>query len=313
MTFFFYGEDSFRSRQKLREVVLEYQKVRSGGLNLILLDFEKDSFDDFLEKVGSLPLFASKRLIILQNAFLSDSLTKHLLKYFKDKPTIAEDTNLVFFEVGVPRSNHPLFVFLKKTAKTQEFGPLPSPRLSLWVKKEVELFGGKITIPAQNRLVVLLGNDLWALENEIKSLVAFKKGQIIEVGDLTFLPVPRLEASIFKTIDAIANHDTKTALELLDRHWGQGDSPIYLLSMVGYQFRNLLLVKNLLEKGRLLPTIVKMTGLNPFVARRCLSQADKFTFPRLKQIYAGLLETDRQIKTGRVNPRQGLEFFVSTI
>jgi DNA polymerase-3 subunit delta len=342
MLFLFYGEESFLSRKKIREIVKEYQKVRQGGLNLIYLDFKKDVFGDFLEKTESLPLFASKRLIVLENVFSDQELCEKFLKYFKDKSTPLEqtailpkntniliepvleqtaptgsttlkDTVLIFFELGTPRSDNHFFTFLRKSAKTQEFKPLPPQDLILWVKKEVEDLGGKITILATNKLIAVLGNDLWALESEIKKLVAFKNDQAIEDNDLVFLTGPGPETSIFRTIDAIADNNKKAALGLLSQHWQQGDPPIYLLAMISYQFRNLLLVKDLLEKKRPFLAMVKTTGLNPFVVKKCLSQVKKFSFLRLKQIYSQLLETDLQIKTGKVDPRRGLEFFVLTI
>jgi DNA polymerase-3 subunit delta len=96
----------------------------------------------------------------------------------------------------------------------------------------------------------------------------------------------------------------------MSQHFEEGGSPIYLLAMINYQFRNLLLVKDLLEKKNSLDIVLKLTQLNPFVARKCCSLSQKFTFSRLKTIYAQILETDFKIKTGKILPRQGLEMMI---
>jgi DNA polymerase III delta subunit len=42
MIYFLYGEDSFRSKEKLNEIILSYRQVHKSGLNLVYFDADKN-------------------------------------------------------------------------------------------------------------------------------------------------------------------------------------------------------------------------------------------------------------------------------
>ncbi|MDP3093822.1 MAG: DNA polymerase III subunit delta [bacterium] len=309
MIIFLYGQDSFRARLKLNEIIDQYRKVRRSGLNLFYCDFQEDEFLAFKEKLETVPMFAERKLFILENVFLNSDLSKDFLDYMiKNKRNLGDDI-LVFFEPGDLDRRGSLFSFLTKTAKFQEFKLLDGQSLKQWLKKEAEKLGAEISSSAIEKLVVYFSNDSWRLSNELKKLASFKKGKKIEPEDVELLATPEVAANIFKTIDAVATQDRRKALELTGQHFDEGDSPAYLLAMINYQFRNLLIVKDLLEKGKPL----RNSGLNDFVARKCYFLAQKFAFSRLKKIYSKILEIDLKIKTGKISPRQGLELLISEI
>ncbi|MBU4351020.1 DNA polymerase III subunit delta [Candidatus Parcubacteria bacterium] len=313
MTILLYGQDGFRSRLKLKEIIDQYRKVRHRGLNLFLIDFKEDHFSDFREKIETVSIFADKRLIVLSNLLNNQNLSQEILHYLKSNGQKYKNDILVFFEDDKFSAGNPLFVFLKKTANIQEFKLLSGKPLFSWIEKEVGILGGKIDPLALKRLAEIFSNDLWFLANEIKKLVAFKNRKKIEIQDIESLIGFEAEANIFKTIDAIASLNRKLALKLLNHHLESGDSPIYLLTMINYQFRNILIIKDLSQKNMSWPMILKESNLNGFVAQKCYSLANRFSFSRLKVIYSELLVADLKIKTGKVSPRQGLELLVSQI
>ncbi|MDP2926548.1 MAG: DNA polymerase III subunit delta [bacterium] len=310
MILFLYGQDSFRSRKKLKEIIEQYQKVRHGGLSLF---YTEDNFSNFKSQIENQSVFVEKKLVVIENVLANRDLSQKFLEYLKEKEKLLRDDILIFFEAKEFNSNNSLFTFLKKTAQTQEFKPLALPALRLWIRQEVKEQGTEIEDLAIDQLITFFNNDLWSLSNEIKKLASLKAGRKIEVSDIGLLAKPKIETNIFKTIDAVAAGDNKKALKLINQHLEGGDSPIYLLTMISYQFRNLLLVKDLLEKKNSLDVILKLTKLNPFVARKAYFLSQKFTFKRLKVIYSQILDTDFKIKTGKISPRQGLELMISEI
>lgn len=313
MIIFLYGQDDFRSRLKLKEIIDQYQNVRHSGLNLFYIDFKENQFSDFKEKTETVSIFAKKRLIILSNLLTNRDLSGDVLNYFKKNGQKHKDDVFVFFEKDKFSTDNPLFSFLNKVAKVQEFKPLSGKLLYAWAEKEVKRLKSEIDPIALKRLISSFNNDLWRLSNEIKKLVVFKNRKKIEIQDVELLTELETETNIFKTIDAIASLDRKTALRLLSQHLKNGDSPIYLLTMINYQFRNILVVKSLLQQNMSFPMILKTSRLNSFVAKKCYSLAGQFDFQRLKKIYSKILETDLKIKTGKVSPWQGLELLVSQI
>lgn len=313
MVILLYGQDDFRSKLKLKEIIDQHQKVRGGGLNLSIIDFKESRFNDLREKMETIPIFADKRFIIVLNLLGNQDLSREVLGYFERNSQKHEKDTFVFFEKDKFDAANPLFSFLEKTAKVKEFEPLSGRPLSLWLEEEVGKLGGEIDSPALKKLAEISGSDLWFLANEIKKLVTFKNKKKILVEDIESSMEIKAENNIFRTIDAIASSDRKSALKLLNRHLEAGDSAIYLLNMVGYQFRNILVIKDLARRNMSWPLILKTSGLKDFVARKCYSLAGRFSFPRLKNIYSELLAADIKIKTGKISPRQGLELLVSRI
>jgi DNA polymerase-3 subunit delta len=309
MIIFLYGEDNFRARLKLQEMIDQYKKVRRSGLNLFFFDFrDGDSPEDFAYKLRMAPMFPEKRFFVIENA-LSDERTSRLfsdlLKDYKN-----EDT-LVFFETTSVEAGNPLFLFLKKNATAQEFKSLSAPSTVQWLKNEVNRLGGEISDEAARMLVAALGNDLWILSNETKKLVCLKEGKAIGKEDVR--SVDQSVTNIFQTIEAMASDDKGLALKLIDQHLTQGESLFYLLKMMTYQFRTLIVVANLLKQGMGQTDIPRSAGLNGFVVSKCLRLLKRISLDNLKAIYAKIADTDFKIKTGQLLPRQGLEILVLNI
>lgn len=310
MIIYLYGEDTFRSSQKLKEIVGHYKKIHESGLNLIFFNLAEKNFQEFKDDSKTISMFDEKKLVVLKNSSANNSFQEDFLensKYFLNSEDI-----FVFFEEGVPKSNK-FFKFLEKKAKSQEFKILQGAQLKNWMKKEFDKYGAKIEIVALDELIKFAGNDLWNMENEIKKLTSFKNGKIIKKEDITVLIKPKIETDIFETIDAISSRNKKRALELVHKHLENGDSPLYLLSMINFQFRNLLIIKDLIEKGRPYYTFQKTTGLHPFVVRKSYDLAQRFSFTELKKIYRKIFQVDLNIKTGRLDPQAALDLFIAEI
>ena len=84
MIYFIYGQDSYRSKRKLEEIILGYKKVHKSGLNLIYIDAkdEKD-FKDFYSNFKITSMFAEKKLIVLKNVFDNAKFQEEFLEKLK--------------------------------------------------------------------------------------------------------------------------------------------------------------------------------------------------------------------------------------
>ena len=306
MLIFLYGQDTYRSRQKLNEIINHYKKIHKSGLNLKYFDGKNLSFQDFKDEIRSVSMFAEKKLAVLKNTFLNKNFKENFLR---DSKEFAESKNIVLFYEEEEFSGDKLFKFLKKHAKSQEFKPLQSQKLKNWVKKGFDDYGIEIREEALEKLINFVGSDLWQMANEIKKLVSYKlkcPNPEISQRDIELLVKPKIENDIFKTIDAIASKNKKQAIELIHKHLERGDTPLYLLSMINFQFRNLLIVKS----SRFGYEKLKM---HPYVIQKSTQQARKFNFEELKKIYQKIFQVDLSIKTGKVEPETALDLFIAEI
>lgn len=307
MIIFLYGEDTYRLKEKLGGVIEGYKKARKSGLNLKYIDCSKnegDAFRSLKNDLEQVSMFKEKKLVIVLNTF-SDASFKE--SFIKEKSLISSEDIIVFYQEGNVKKNDSLFKYLEKNAKCQNFELLRFQKLRDWTQDKFLDYGAKISADAENILLDFVGNDLWKLNNEIKKLALYRKEGVVEGADVKLLVKPVLETDIFKTIDALAIRDKKQALRLVHKHIAKGESPIYLLSMINYQFRNLLIIKDFIERAAPYASIAKKSGLHPFVVMKTFNQCQYFTFSELKKIYLNIFQIDLEIKTGKIAPETGLQ------
>ncbi len=329
MVFFFYGADSYCLRQKTNSVIEQYQAKHKSGLNFSRFDFgEPEALDKLKNFLDSFSMFAEKKLAIAENLFMTGKdVQESFLEYLKTSDILkTQDKFLVVAQElalsedkkskqkYVLKNSQELFKALtNKSVKMEEFDWLAGAKLEVWIKKEIESCGAKIDTGAIRKLAIFIGPDLWQMKNEIAKLAAFARSQTIDEKMVDELVKAKIENDIFKTIDALASRNKQAALTLLHRHLAEGESEIYLMSMLVYQFRNLLLVKSEIERGTQFQSLAKTIKLHPFVLRKSFEQGKGFTFPALKKIYERLLELDIATKTGRIEPVVALDLVVNEI
>jgi DNA polymerase III subunit delta len=313
MIIFLYGPDSFRSRQKLNEIVAQYKEKHKKAFNLKFFDCDEQKVDiaGLKDELRQTSMFKEKKLLVVSNLFNDTALKEKFLKEAKD--FVASDEVVLIYESGEIKAADKLFKFLVKEAKAQEFKNLDGKNLRLWIKKEVQDKKGKIEDMAVEILADYINDDLWLLSNEISKMINFKKNRTITSQDVKSSLKPKIENDIFRTIDAIAQKNKRQALNLLANHLEDGEKALYLLSMIGYQFRNLLVVKELAEKGVPFPMIAKRSGLHPFVARKSYDTCRLFSFADLKKIYRKIFQVDLDVKTGKLEQEMALELLIAGI
>ncbi len=311
MIIFLYGQDSYRSKQKLDEIIAHYKKIRKSALNLIYIDAKATEFLDFYHHFKISPMFAEKKLVIVKNFFSNKIFQGNFLEEIKALESLKDV--VVIYETEPADQRLKIFKVLTKECKCQEFTLLDNRNLKTWAQKEFEKLSQKTNIDALDLLLSYVGNDLWRLSGEIKKLADFKNGLPVKKDDVELLVRPKVEADIFKTIDSLAQKNKKQALYFVQKHLDNGDNALYILSMIAYQFKNLLLVKELQEKGLMYSSIVKKSGLHPFVVKKNYFACQQFSFEELKKVYHKVFQIDLDIKTGKVEPETALDLLVSSI
>lgn len=333
MFIFIYGEESYLCQLKLLEIINQYKKtlllrnkkansnkanlLQCNNIPLCYLDFAENSFKDFIRETTQSSIFQQKKMIILKNCFLNFELTEVILSHLQKLKFQDTVFLILFYEDSAVDKKNKLFKFLKKQAQAQEMKKLKGKDLSAWVSQEIRSHNIKMNFENQQLLIQFCGNDLWRLANEIKKLALYKYPEKeISEKDIKKMVEPIIRTDIFKTIDALAIKDKKKALFLVHNHFKKNEHPLYILLMIIYQFRNLLMIKFLLKQAEKsgqhlnISDMITTTKLHPFVVRKTLQQASKFTFKELQKKYQQLLDLDIDIKTGKIESFAGLNSFL---
>ena len=310
MIILLYGGDTFRSRRKLNEIVKEYQTKHQTGLNLARFREEDLQIDKLKEKIELVSMFDEKKLIILENVFNNKNFQEDVFDYIKkNKLKDNQDIIIVIHQEG----KLAITSFKRHLTMFEEFKPLEGADLNNWLKKEMAKNKAIISPEAMRKLIAYVGNDLWQLSNEVNKLISYKANQSINEEDVDFLVKAKIDVNIFKTLDALAQRNKKTAFRLLHEHLNQGENEIYLFSMFIYQVRTLLKLKDLIEKGTSYYDLAKNAKLHPFVIKKSSEQLRNFSLEQLKKIYQRLLEIEIGLKKGRLDGPTALDLLVAEI
>ncbi|AKM82310.1 TPA: DNA polymerase III subunit delta [Candidatus Berkelbacteria bacterium] len=315
MIIFFYGQDSYRLAQSEKKLKEKFISASLGDTNLAVLDVKKLTFDEYIRQILAMPFLSKTRLVIVEN-ILSEAKKELQEKIGEVLNKVPESTVLLFTETA-PDKRLSLFKKLVKVDKVQEFLPMEEIQIKRWIKSETEAKGGEIDSASINLLYESVGGDLWRLSNELDKLITFNHK--ITTGTIELLVQSQAQKDIFRLVDALGNKNLKKALNELNQLQHAGENEIYIFSMICYQYRNLLIVKDLqdrLHSSNAYPAsgqawaIQKEAGMNPYVVQKTLAQCGNFTFDELKNSYDTLLDFDHKLKTGKIGKEAALALLV---
>lgn len=322
MIIFLHGPDTFRSRRALNDLKARFSQTNeNAGLNTTVLYGETVDAVAFERAVSTPPFLAKKRLVIVERLLEKNRGKKIISDVLGLLPRVDQQTTvLIFWEGELPsgrrggkttQSSDALLTKLQKADKVQAFGLLEPSAVQQWIRTEVTSRQAAFAPAAVALLADSVGNDLWQLNGEIDKLIAYRAGGEVTVRDVETLVQTKLDDDVFKLTDAIGRRQKAIALRLLTEQLQSGTSPTQLLASITWQFRNLLLVKLLLnEPGPAGSRSAQQLGLHPFVVKKTTSQASHYQLDDLKKIYSRLSSIEHKIKTSRAAPEVLLNLLV---
>jgi DNA polymerase-3 subunit delta len=330
--YIFHGDDEFGKSKQVAQLRGELADgdATMADLNTTTLDGDKLTMAELHHVCDTIPFMAERRVVIV-HGLLDRLRPKGQAKGQKDGqskkpardrafldelaaylPKLPDTTRLFFIENEELRDSHPIL----KLAHREEGGYVrlfnrpKDHALPGWIRRHTEAQGGEIDQEAAMLLATLVGNDLRQLDLEIEKLRLYAGERPATAEDVRALVARAREESIFDVVDCVGQREAGRALRLLHTLVTDGAVPLYVLSMLGRQFRILIQVKELGEQGLSEGAITKKLKLHPFVVKKSLRQARNFSMAQLEAAHQRLVETDWQIKTGQAEEELALDVLV---
>lgn len=284
-------------------------------------------FEELATICNAAPFLASYRLVIVDGLLSTfETRDRRARGQFKTPqslgqweglktlvPNLPATTLLVFTDGPVGQQN----LLLTLLRPFTEVKHLPTPageELARWVKTRASEKGATFSPGALRTLLQMVGNDLWALDNELEKLSLYVNGRTVEERDVHALVSQVREASIFTAIDAVLDGRISVALRILKRLQESGTTVQSFLSIMARQLRLIALAKDLVEQGATGQEIGQKLGITQdFVARKVVDQARRFSWSDLERLYRALLRTDLAVKTGQVEEKLALELMLPSL
>lgn len=205
MIIFLHGEDTFRSREKLRELKEKFlREVDPSGMNLVTIDGTSTTADEIWAAVAAQSFLVRKRMVVVEDlgqqksnaaregiTALLDRIPEDVIVVFWESRSCAANTkrktlNAKLRKVpstkrrggvtSLPAGGDILFPALLKEKYAQEFAPLDGVALARWVQDRVKVLGVTIDATAARELITMVGSDLWRMHNELEKLMAAATG-----------------------------------------------------------------------------------------------------------------------------------------
>lgn len=309
MLIILHGEDNFRTRIKLNELIEAYMKKHNFSLEKFYA--QEISFKEFKSVFESQSLFDESKLIVLENLFKNPQLLKQIEEYFgrsgreavRGQVLSGTSTILALYETSSVAKNKDYKKLLELASKKQEFKKLSSTEAAKWFKAFFERKNINFNQCNIKEVLVACQNDMWQTYNELNKLYTYALGRQIIKEDLKVLGIGSFETKIFPTIDSIFKGNADKAFLNILLHWQKGEHPQYLFSMIERQLRILALVKESRERGATTHHLVaKELKLHPFVVQKTIPLSNKFSWSTIKALYARVESLDVKSKSGQIDP-----------
>lgn len=221
MILFFYGEDSYRSLEKVKAIREKYIDASLGDTNLAQLDGRTVKPEQLAAQIYALPFLAKTRLVILSDVFANKSLADQLIKIL---PTVPDTTVLVVYDRDLPDKRLKLFKELNKFAKVQEYKPLTGVQLKNWIKAYLGRWSVTIDQLAEAELIKRTGGKTVRLATELKKLatqILDSDQKVITFGQVQDQVISSDVISVFELTDALFKNPAQ-ALKILRQLLDQG-------------------------------------------------------------------------------------------
>lgn len=294
-------------RDLAAKTIAEFSFAEGDFRDLNEATFSLNGEDNVLRALAAaeqLPMMASKRVIRVTEVRVSatgyrDTVTE------ADEPTLSaylgnpSPHSVIIFVADELNGVRKMGKFLREKTCAVEFSTLNDGEFAALARKIVAEAGTEIDEATLRALIAQIGPDVSRLTNEINKLVtASLPGKTITQDMVNALVPNSREISNFDLTDHLLAGRKAQALGVLKKILDDGAEPLALLGLISYNYRRLLMAKDMMLHGADRGEVTKAVKLfrqsdqEPFlaVARRADHQALAQAIHRLEQ-------TDVAIKT----------------
>lgn len=317
MILFFYGKDSFRSKQQIKRAVEKFKKERDPqGFNTTIVNCDSTITGSLREMITTPPFLSEKKMVVIEKLLASKQKEQQEQVFdLIERGQLSSDTVLIFWEetdTYKSKKINEYFERLTKEKYAQKFDALEGAKLYGWIQEEVRERGAKIDKDATTYLGAQIGHDMWALSGTIDQLISYAQNRTITIEDIYKFVSTKEQDNIFALIDAITKKKTDTAFSLLQEQYAIGSDAQYIFAMIIRQVKLLLQIKNMEDLGHgNASELAKQLGQHPFVIKKTLPLVKGYTMNDLRALHRRLIDMDIQSKTGQADLETTIDMFIS--
>jgi DNA polymerase III subunit delta len=256
-----------------------------------------------LAAADQLPLMAARRVVKVTDVRVSSSAGKDTLKEDEYDTLLAylsnpSPTSVVIFVADELNGTRRVGKLLRDKTISVEFAPLEDGELIKWVRGKLTELGAEIDDRTLRHLISLTGSDARRLTTELGKLAtAALPDKSIDIDLVDSLVANVREISNFDLTEHLVSGDRPRSIQTLEKILNDGTDPIALVGLLSYNYRRLLIVKDMMARGADRSEVAKVVKLRYNDQEPFLAAARRADMQSLKRAVTRLAETDVAIKT----------------
>ncbi len=298
-----YGEEPYMIRyykNKLKKMLSN----EGDDMNVSFFEGNSLPFEEIGDLGNTLPFFAEKRLIFLENTelFKKSNEMADMLAGFPDT------TYVVFAEKQIDKRNR-LYKWIQKAGCVTECTLQREKELVPWAGRYLKEYGKSISKDTVEYLISKVGVQMDMLVNELDKVAAYAGDRPeVTAGDVDAICSGQAVGKIFDMIDGVIAGESETVFRLYGDLLELKEPPMRILHLLGRHLNILLQIKEM--KGYSDRDVAAKVGIPYFTVRKYKSQAGHFMRKTLISLLQARVEAEERFKTGRMEEKLAAEFFL---
>lgn len=301
-----WGQEAYLRRQyrdKLKKALVS----EDDTMNYTYREGKGISVPELIDQAETLPFFADRRVILVENSGLFKKGCDDLAEYLKE---CCETTVFVFVEQEIDRKTR-IYKTVAQSGVVAAFEKQTPETLRKWAASRMQKEGFRITGRDMDHFLELVGNDMQVISTELEKLFSYCMGRdVITAEDIDSIVTRQVEGQIFAMIEAMSAGRQREAMKLYRDLLTLKEPPLRILTLIGRQFSIMLTVKALMQKGGSSQSIGKEINLAAFIAAKYMAQCRDYTMDEIKEALRDIEEADYAIKSGRMQDVMSVELLV---
>ncbi len=277
------------------------------------------------------PMMSTRKLVIVEDAdvFTAQaprSMTAQDVQALIDYlPNIPDSTMLVFTSTK-PNKSKPIYKAIAKSGIVYDFTPLDDATLGGWMAKRFSAAGKTASRTDMINFARICGYGdadrnytLFNLENDLKLIFALYDKDNITLSDMLKAVQGQDEVNSFKLLDCAFNGEKGKALEILhasiDSQAPSKEMGVVLsfLGLLISQIEIMVEGSERTSEGQNYSQIIKEMGVNEYRYKKAMASCKGKSPGDLRKVLDKAFEIEKNMKSGNMDGRLGLELFISSI
>lgn len=310
MIYVLFGEDTYRSRKKLREITDRFYAVAGGRESAVHIVLPERSRQEVEQVLTTGSLFRNKRLFVVEEP---SGASADVGAYLEEQlPTLAKSDDIYVVWDRVPISA----TIIACAVKVQEFGRLTAEGSARFLDEEAHARGIALSSDENRRILRDSAGESWhmiqqleksALAPSLKSMVGgLASNTSVEISPIS-ANMPPGDRVLFSLIDAYGLSQRAKAWQIYTTLLEAGMEPEKIFWRLLSHTKTMLSIHSLIQRGVAMVDISRKAGVHPFVAKKVAFMVRNTSGHDLRHRHTSLVALDFQTKQSRGDLTLGME------